>query len=67
MNLTQVAQYLGVSSATIRNWIKTGLIIASKSGRSFVIERDQVISLKNKIDSGEMDRLSKRANKKAST
>ncbi len=37
-NLKQASEYLGVSSVTLRRWIKTGRISAYKIGRAYTFE-----------------------------
>ena len=37
-NLKQASEYLGVSSVTLRRWIKTGRISAYKVGRAYTFE-----------------------------
>ena len=37
-NLKQASEYLGVSSVTLRRWIKTGRISAHKVGRAYTFE-----------------------------
>ena len=37
-NLKQASEYLGVSSVTLRRWIKTGKVPAYKIGRAYTFE-----------------------------
>jgi len=37
-NLKQTSEYLGISSVTLRRWIKTGKISAYKVGRAYTFE-----------------------------
>ena len=37
-NLKEAAEYLGVSSVTLRRWVKTGRVSASKIGRAYTFE-----------------------------
>ena len=37
-NLKQAAEYLGVSSVTLRRWIKTGRVSAHKIGRAYTFD-----------------------------
>ena len=37
-NLKQASEYLGVSSVTLRRWIKTGRVSAYKIGRAYTFE-----------------------------
>lgn len=67
MNLNQVVSLLGVSSATVKNWIKHNYLIPEgKIGNKMVFNSNEVTALKKKIASGEVNRLNKRANKKNS-
>ena len=67
INLDQVVNLLGVSSATVRNWIKYNYLRPQESGdKQLVFKTDEVKDLKKKIVSGEVNRLNKRANKKSS-
>lgn len=59
MQTAEAAQYLGVSTATVRNWIKAGLLPAPLSNQS-------VEQLRHSIQNGQVERLNKRANKGAS-
>lgn len=67
INLNQAVSLLGVSSATVRNWIKHNYLKPQeKDGKQLVFKSDEVKELKKKIASGEVNRLNKRANKKSS-
>ncbi|MFH1616588.1 MAG: helix-turn-helix domain-containing protein [Planctomycetota bacterium] len=37
-NLKQAAEYLGVSSVTLRRWVKTGRVSAHKIGRAYTFD-----------------------------
>ena len=37
-NLKQASEYLGVSSVTLRRWVKTGRIMAYKIGRAYTFD-----------------------------
>ena len=52
---------LEVSEATIRNWVKTGVL---KTEKSNLFEYSNIIELKKSIKNGETDRLKSRRNKK---
>ena len=63
-NIEGTAQYLGISTATVRNWVKSGQLSAFyKNNKSFFYKAD-IESLKQKLISGELKKLNKRANKK---
>jgi len=57
------SRILGVSEATVRNWVRYGYLIPGNS----TFSKADVVRLRERIESGEIDRLRKRANKKAST
>lgn len=66
LNLHEASNILQVSSVTLRNWVKSGLIkglyrVPSSSG--FIFDANDIIDIKEKIQSGEITRLRKRANK----
>ncbi len=58
-NLTQTAEFLGVSIATVRNWRRTGLLSGQ---RLFPVAELQL--LKQRIANGKLPRLASRANKR---
>ncbi len=60
INVKTAANILNVSEATVRNWIKTGLLDSKLS-------EENVKSIKNLIANGDIKRLDKRANKSEST
>ncbi len=37
-NLKQAAEYLGISTVTIRRWVKSGRLSACKAGRAYTFE-----------------------------
>lgn len=61
----EVAKILGVSSATVRNWIKTGHIKPVADGSFFQLA--EIHNFKDQIDNGFVDKLSSRANKRNSS
>ena len=67
INLDQVVSMLGVSSATVRNWVRHNYLKPEeKVGSKLVFSSSEVKELKKMIASGEVNRLNKRANKKSS-
>lgn len=65
-SITAAAETLGVSSATIRNWVKLGHLIAA-SERPLLIQKSSLHVLDREIRSGKTSRLKSRANKTVST
>jgi len=45
-NLKQAAEYLGVSSVTLRRWVKTGRVSAHKIGRAYTFDVRHLKELK---------------------
>lgn len=62
LDLNKTAEILGISKASIRNWIRHGYLVPiDEQGRLFAC--DQVLEIKEAIASGRLERLKKRANK----
>ncbi len=62
MLVDDVASMIGVSSATIRNWVKAGHLNPSRE-KPLQFREEDAIALKTKIVSGSLGRLRSRANK----
>ena len=45
-NLKQASEYLGVSSVTLRRWVKTGRVLAHKIGRAYTFDVKHLKELK---------------------
>lgn len=69
LNIANASEILGVSTATVRNWIKTGQLAYTMNGsvKGQLLDRKQIEQLKNDIQDGKTSRLNNRANKKSST
>jgi len=69
LDILRASEILGVSTATVRNWIKTGQLTYAKSEKikSKFLDRKQIEQLKNDIQNGKTSRLNNRANKRNST
>lgn len=65
ISIDGVAQIIGVSKATIRNWTKAGYICPASTHPLMFLE-DSIFDLKKKINSSRFARLKTRANKVAS-
>jgi hypothetical protein len=67
LDLEAASERLGISTATARNWVKSGVLTVkpTQSGK-MVFLAEQLNSLKDAISSGGNGRLQARANKKAS-
>ena len=62
-NIEGVAKCLEISTATVRNWIKSGQLPAFHKNNKAFFYREDIESLKQKLISGELKKLNKRANK----
>jgi len=63
LSTAEIAETLGITSASIRNWIRHGYLHpVNKTGKVFFSKVD-IEQLQKKINSGDIERLSKRANK----
>ncbi len=60
----ETALFLGISEASIRNWVKHGYLTPINNSNKY--DKDEVHSVKAKIENGEIKRLDKRANKSKS-
>ena len=68
IDLEETVSLLGVSSATVRNWVRHNYIVPeNKQNGELLFDYLQITDLKHKITSGEINRLSKRANKRQSS
>lgn len=66
LSVNKAAEVIGVSTATMRNWVKAGHITpAQKRPLSFL--NNDVNQLKNRLANGSLQKLTKRANKVHST
>ena len=67
LNITQTSEILGVSNATIRNWIRHNYLSPIENENDVLFEDRDVHSLKTNINNGKIVRLNKRANKRNSS
>ena len=58
------ASLLNVSTATINNWLKLGVLESTHLGNKKVLLKKTVEELKDNISKGRSEKLQKRANKK---
>ena len=63
LNIEKVADVLGISTATVRHWIKSGHLPAYDKNNNNFFYRTDVEKIKSKLSSGELEKLNKRANK----
>lgn len=64
LSLQDAANILGVSVATVNNWLKLGVLTPNKKTKKKTVLKDSVEELRIKIDLGKSEKLQKRANKK---
>jgi len=64
---TEASELLGVSGATIKNWVKHNYLFPIVNNQKQFFEKAKVVLLKEKIENGEVERLNSRANKRNST
>lgn len=66
LDILHASELLGVSTATIRNWIKAGQLTYASSERQKLFDKKQIEKLKSDLQNGETERLNNRANKRNS-
>ncbi len=66
ISLTEAASDLEVSPATLRNWVKSGVVQSLNASKGFEFDKTYISEIKQKIINGEIARLRKRANKNKS-
>ncbi len=64
LNIDQVAIKLGISNASVRNWITHGYLNPIKIDNKVFYKHEDVRKLKSDISNGNINRLTSRANKK---
>ena len=62
LNIEETAAFLGISTATVRNWIKIGFLPAQGKISKFFYKKDLEV-LRQKLLDGEIEKLISRANK----
>ncbi len=62
LNIETTADVLGISTATVRNWVKSGQLPIYDKNNSFFYRAD-IEKIKSKLLNGELEKLNKRANK----
>lgn len=67
LSSSETARMLGISVTSVRNWVRHGFISSVSTDSEFLFLRDDVVSLRSRIESGELRRLNSRANKTGSS
>lgn len=62
IDLDKTAKILGISKASVRNWIRHGYLMPI-DGQGKFFDQKQILNLKEAITNGDVDRLKTRANK----
>ncbi len=63
LNIEETAELLGISTATVRNWVKCRQIPTHKKKNKHFFYRSDIEKIKLKLATGELKKLNKRANK----
>ena len=63
MNIIQVAEFLEISTATVRNWIRHNYLMPVSPGQKTIFSARDVVIFKENLTNGQIGRLRKRANK----
>ncbi len=63
IGLEKAASFLGISTATVRNWVKCGHLQTYTNDRKYFFHLSDIESVKNNIKNGDLDKLNGRANK----
>ena len=66
LNIAETSEILGVSNATVRNWIRHNYLSPLNSDSDLIFDHKEVAILKEDIENGKIVRLNKRANKRNS-
>lgn len=62
-DLEKTATFLGISTATVRNWVKCGYLATHNEDRSYFFHLAEIENLKTNIANGNLEKLNGRANK----
>jgi len=60
---SEAAQILEISVSSVRNWVRHGFIESVSAGNDYVFRANDVVILRDRIEKGDLKRLSSRANK----
>ena len=63
LNIKNTATFLGISTATVRNWVKCGHLQTLNENRKYFFHKREIEDVKLKILNGDLEKLNKRANK----
>jgi tRNA1(Val) A37 N6-methylase TrmN6 len=63
LNLESTATFLGISTATVRNWVKCGYLQTLGEKTKYFFHLTEVENIKSNIANGNLEKLNRRANK----
>lgn len=63
LSIDNTATHLGISTATVRNWVKCGYLRTLGEKTKYFFDLKEIENIKSNIANGNLDKLSKRANK----
>jgi len=63
LNIENTATFLGISTATVRNWVKCGYLRTIEENTKYFFHKKDIEDIKSKISNGDLEKLNKRANK----
>ncbi len=63
LNIENTAAFLGISTATVRNWVKCGHLETFGKDATYFFHKKNIEDVKSKILNGDLEKLNKRANK----
>ncbi|MDO8529467.1 MAG: hypothetical protein Q7S18_02255 [bacterium] len=63
INLEKAASFLGVSTATVKNWVKCGHLQTQDEYKRYFFNLSEIENVKANIENGDLNKLNRRANK----
>src|SRR3989339_2043078 len=63
LNLEKTASFLGISTATVRNWVKCGYLQTHNDDKGYFFHLSEIENIKINIANGNLNKLNGRANK----
>ncbi|MBI5306147.1 hypothetical protein HZB04_00965, partial [Candidatus Wolfebacteria bacterium] len=63
IDLEKAASFLGISTATVRNWVKCGHLQTYTDNKRYFFNLSEIENVKTNITNGGLDKLNGRANK----
>ena len=67
LSVADAARMIGISKATVRNWVKAGHLCDLSKGGRLAFAESEILRLKNDLATGRLAKLCRRANKTRST